>query len=56
MTPNGYELMVGVDGCRYRRYVRWAESPVARLPERCGPMRWNLAEHCTLAVPNKTCG
>jgi hypothetical protein len=54
MIPNGYKLVVGVDGCRYRRYLRWTEiPPVARLPEHHWPLRWDLAEHCTVAVPNK---
>jgi hypothetical protein len=57
MIPNGYTLVVDADGCRHRRYARWAEvPPAARLPEHLCPLRWNLEEHCAVAVPDKPRG
>jgi hypothetical protein len=57
MIPNGYTLVIDTDGCRHRRYVRWEEvTPAARLPEHRWPLRWNLEEHCAVAVPDKARG
>jgi hypothetical protein len=57
MRPKGYELVVDADGCRRRRYFRWAEIPAAaRLPEHLWPLRWGAEEHCAVAVSNRRSG
>ena len=57
MIPNGYTLVVDSDGCRHRRYVRWAAiPPAARLPEHRWPVRWDLEEQCAVAVPDRSRG
>ena len=57
MIPNGYTLVVDADGCPHRRYVRWAEvPPAARLPGHLWPFRWDPAEYCAVAVPDKPFG